>query len=117
MPTAATSTDVLATAGELRTEKGLVCAVAGYPATDCGSEVKEVSAEAQAADTPVTIAAPAAATPTPAAVATPISAQPTAEATSTSAGTVAAYVIAGLAVLALIGYLVLRSRRRAGSTS
>ncbi len=108
---------MLATAGELRTEKGLVCAVDGYPATDCASEVKEVSAEAQAADTPVTIAAPASATPTPAAVATPISAQPTAEATSTSAGTIAAYVIAGLAVLALIGYLVLRSRRRAGSTS
>ena len=49
--------------------------------------------------------------------ATPISAQPTAETTSTSAGTVAAYVIAGIAVLALIAYLVLRSRRRAGSTS
>jgi MYXO-CTERM domain-containing protein len=117
VPTAATSTDVLATAGKLRTEKGLVCAVAGYPATECGSEVKEVSAEAQAADTPVTIAPPAAATPTPAAVATPISAQPTAESTSSNAGTVAAYVIAGLALLALIGYLVLRSRRRAGSPS
>jgi MYXO-CTERM domain-containing protein len=117
VPTAATSTDVLAQAGELRTEKGLVCAVSGYPATGCGGEVKEVSAEAQAADTPVTITAPAAATPTPAAVATPISAQPTAETTSSSAGTVAAYVIAGLAVLALVGYLVLRSRRRAGSPS
>ena len=108
---------MLAKAGELRTEKGLVCAVSGYPATGCGGEVKEVSAEAQAADTPVTIAAPASATPTPAAVATPISAQPTAEATSSSAGTVAAYVVAGLAVLALIAYLVLRSRRRAGSPS
>ena len=47
--------------------EGLVCAVAGYPASDCGGEVKEVSAEAKAADKPVTIAAPAA-TPRPAAV-------------------------------------------------
>jgi hypothetical protein len=117
VPTEATSTDVLATAGTLRTEKGLVCAIAGYPATDCGGEVKEVSPEAKAADTPVTIAAPAAATPTPAAVATPISAQPAAEDTSTSAGTVTAYVVAVVAVLALIGYLVLRSRRRARTPS
>jgi len=117
VPTDATSTDVLAKAGELRTEKGLVCAVAGYPAKDCGGEVKEVSAEAKAADTPVTIAAPTAATATPAAVATPISAQPTAGTSSTSGGTVAAYVIAGLAVLALIGYLIVRSRRRADTPS
>ena len=138
VPTDATSTDVLAKAGELRTEKGLVCAVAGYPAKDCGGEVKEVSAEAKAADTPVTIAAPAAATATPlsahagrpareapttaatatpVAVATPISAQPTAGTSSTSGGTVAAYVIAGLAVLALIGYLFVRSRRRADTPS
>ena len=117
VPTAATSTDVLATAGALRTEKGLVCAVAGYPATGCGGEVKEVSAEAQAADTPITIAAPADATKTPAAAATPISAQPAAQNTATSAGTVTAYVVAALAVLALIAYLVLRSRRRAGTPS
>ena len=117
VPTDATSTDVLAKAGELRTEKGLVCAVAGYPAKDFGGEVKEVSAEAKAADTPVTIAAPAAATATPAAVAAPISAQPIAETSSTSGGTVAAYVIAGLAVLALIGYLIVRSRRRADTPS
>jgi hypothetical protein len=117
VPTDATSTDVLAKAGALRTEKGLVCGVAGYPAADCGGEVKEVSAAAKAADTPVTIAAPADATKAPAADATPISAQPTAQATSTSAGTVAAYVIAVLAVLALVGYLVARSRRGAGTRS
>ena len=44
--------------GDVRTEKGLVCGVAGYPASDCGGAVKEVSAEAKAADKPVTIAAP-----------------------------------------------------------
>jgi hypothetical protein len=117
VPTAATSTDVLAKAGKLRTEKGLVCGIDGYPATDCGGEVKDVSTDAKAADTPVTIAAPAAATATPAADGSAVSAQPTAESTSTSAGTVAAYVIAVVAVLALIGYLVVRSRRRAGTPS
>ena len=47
----ATSTDVLAAAGEVRVENGLVCGVAGYPTADCGGEVKELSPEAKAADT------------------------------------------------------------------
>jgi hypothetical protein len=110
----ATSTAVLATAGEVRTEKGLVCGVAGYPATDCGGAVKEVSAEAKAADQPVAIAAPAA-TPTattPTAAGTDASAPGTAL-TADSGTNVAAYVIAALALLALLGYLVARSRSRA----
>ena len=65
--TDATSSAVLATAGDVRTEKGLVCGVAGYPTSDCGGAVKEVSPEAKAADQPVTVAAPAA---TPSASAT-----------------------------------------------
>ena len=117
VPTDATSTDVLAEAGKLRIEKGLVCGVAGYPATGCADVVNEVSAEAKAADTPVTITAPAAETATPAATAAQVETQPTAGATSTSTGTVAAYVVAALAVLALIAYLVLRSRRGAGTAS
>ena len=80
----------------------------GYPATECGGEVKEVSAEAQAADTPVTIAAPAAATPTADA------ARRTALPLEHPVGT--AGVIAGLAVLRSAGS-VPRSRRRAGSPS
>jgi hypothetical protein len=123
VPTDGTSTDVLAKAGELRIEKGLVCAVAGYPATDCGGEVKQVSAQAKAADTPVTIAAPSAATTTPAstspatAAASPDTAAPATQAASSSAGTVTAYVVVAIALLALIAYLVVRSRRRAGSPS
>ncbi|MCU1536091.1 MAG: hypothetical protein JWP82_442, partial [Humibacillus sp.] len=54
VPTDGTSSDVIAKAGQLRVEKGLVCAVADYPATDCGGEVKDVSAAVKAADTPVT---------------------------------------------------------------
>jgi hypothetical protein len=115
----ATSAAVLATAGDVRTEKGLVCGVAGYPTTDCGGAVKEVSPEAKAADQPVTIAAPAStpsATPSAGAT-TPAAATAgdvtTTPASGTSGGTVAAYVIAGLVLLALIGYLLVRSRSRA----
>ncbi len=125
-----TSSDVLATAGQLRVEGGLVCAVAGYPATDCGGEVKEVSREAAAPDTAVQIAAPgAAATPTtseasPSATASdgatpsatesvPAVATPATTAADTTSGTSwAAYVIAALILLGLIAALVLRSRRK-----
>jgi hypothetical protein len=112
--TDATSAVVLAEAGDVRTEKGLVCGVDGYPTSDCGGAVKEVSPEAKAADQPVTIAAPAAtpsaSTSTPAAPGTDVAATPTSDTSGTS---VAAYVIAGLVLLALVGYLLVRSRARA----
>jgi hypothetical protein len=112
--TDATSSAVLATAGEVRAEKGLVCAIAGYPATDCGGAVKEVSPEAKAKDQPISIAAPAAsasasASPSPAPSSSDVASSAT---SSTSGGNVAAYVIVGLLLLALIGYLLVRSRAR-----
>jgi LPXTG-motif cell wall-anchored protein len=104
---------VLAAAGDVRTEKGLVCGVDGYPTTDCGGAVKEVSPEAKAADEPVTIAAPAA-TPSASASAPAASSTDVAAATTASSGAnVTAYVIAGLVLLALVGYLLVRSRSRA----
>jgi hypothetical protein len=112
----ATSTTVLAAAGEVRAEKGLVCGVAGYPASDCGGAVKTVSAEAKAPDEPITIAAPgatpttSAATPTAAATDTNVPGTPV---TADSGTNVAAYVIAAIALLALVGYLLARSRTRA----
>ena len=112
----ATSTDVLAAAGELRVENGLVCAVAGYPATECGGEVKDLSAEAKAADTPVQLALPTAtptATPTdtPTTDAAPNAAPLSAPAEDTSSGTsTAAYVIVGLALLAIVAFVIARSR-------
>jgi hypothetical protein len=110
VPTAATSVDVLKEAGDLRSEKGIVCAVDGYPATDCGGEVKDVSAEAKAADTPVQIAAPAAATSAAGAQDTsPTSAE------AEDSGNVVAYVIAGIALLALLAFLLVRSRTRSRS--
>ncbi|WP_235506683.1 MULTISPECIES: SCO2322 family protein [unclassified Terrabacter] len=109
----ATSAVVLAAAGDVRTEKGLVCGVDGYPTTDCGGAVKEVSPEAKAADEPVTIAAPAA-TPSASASAPAASSTDVAVATTASSGAnVTAYVIAGLVLLALVGYLLVRSRSRA----
>ena len=109
----ATSAVVLAAAGDVRTEKGLVCGVDGYPTTDCGGAVKEVSPEAKAADEPVTIAAPAA-TPSASASAPAASSTDVAVATAASSGAnVTAYVIAGLVLLALVGYLLVRSRSRA----
>ena len=111
VPTDATSTDVLRKAGELRTEKGLVCAVAGYPATGCGDEVKAVSPEAKAGDTPVAIAV---ATPTPTVSSAPATA--TASDTGGSAtsitGTTIAWIVVALLLLALVVYLVARARRR-----
>lgn len=58
--TAATGAEVLAAVAGVRAEQGLVCAIDDHPATGCGGEVKEVSAEAQAADTPVALATPTA---------------------------------------------------------
>ncbi len=111
--TDATSSVVLAAAGGVRTEKGLVCAVDGYPTSECGGPVQEVSAEAKAADQPVTIAAPAASpsasASSPAPSGSDLAAAPT---SGTSGGSVTAYVIAGLVLLALIGYLLVRSRAR-----
>jgi hypothetical protein len=78
--------------------------------------VKDLSAEAKAADTPVQIAAPTAtqsATPT-ASAAAPVSAP----AEDTSSGTsTAAYVIVGIALLGLVAFLIAPlARRRQGAT-
>lgn len=130
LPPDATSTEALKAAGELRVEKGLVCAVAGYPATGCGGEVGKVSPEAQAPDEAVTIAAPGAAGSTAAApdetgatgpaaadatTAAPEAQAPASSDTSSSGMSTAAYVIAGIALLALIVFLVIRARRAAAA--
>lgn len=129
LATDASSSEALKAAGDLRVEGGLVCAVAGYPATDCGGEVGTVSDQAKAPDTDVTIAAPgaptAATTPAPStpaesstttpadssstAVAAPEAQAPTV-ADASSGSNPAAYVIAGIALLALIAFLIVRAR-------
>lgn len=107
----ATSVDALQAAGEVRSDKGLICAVKGYPATGCGGEVSKVSPEAAAPDTPVTLALPSTSTettgPAPAAAQQPAAS----DASTTSAGTWAAYGLVALLIIGLAILLVLRSRR------
>ena len=114
--TKASSAEVLATVGLVRVDKGLTCAVNGYPATGCGAEVKQVPAAAKAADTPVTIPAGATAAGRSA---SPDAAQPANPATSAaaqdsgvSAATWAGIVIV-LALVAVVAFVALRRRRRA----
>jgi hypothetical protein len=61
VPTGATGSDVLVAAGAtLRLDKGLTCAIDGWPATGCGDSVAAVPAAAARADTKITIAVPTA---------------------------------------------------------
>lgn len=117
--TEATSTDVLRAAGDLRMAKGLLCAIAGYPAGGCGEEVKQVSPEAKAPDTAIKLTLPSAsASGTPAPDSTPgatssdtgAPAVATTTTSDSSTGTTIAYVVAALALIALIAFLVVRSR-------
>jgi hypothetical protein len=55
---AATGLEVLSKVAEVRTDKSLICGIDGFPATGCGDEVKTISAEAKAADTPVALKLP-----------------------------------------------------------
>jgi hypothetical protein len=117
----ASGAEVLATVASVRLDKGLTCAINGYPATGCGGEVAQVPAAAKAADTPVPIPvkADAAASPTPSASA---GASPSASAdaaapgsrtgqgSGASAGTWVAIVLA-LVLIATLAVAALRRRR------
>jgi hypothetical protein len=112
LTTEGTSVDALQAVGEVRSDKGLICAVKGYPSTGCGGEVSKVSPEAAAEDTPVTLALPspsakATDAPTPAAAPQPAAS----DASTTLAGTWAAYGLVAVLIIALAILLVLRSRR------
>jgi hypothetical protein len=96
---AATGLEVLSKVAEVRTDKSLICGIDGFPATGCGDEVKTVSAEAKAADTPVTLKLP------------------TAEKASTPAKAddeshTGTYVGIGVAVVAALAVAVAALRRR-----
>ncbi|HET8600356.1 MAG TPA: SCO2322 family protein [Segeticoccus sp.] len=60
---AASGAEVLAAVAQVRSDKGLICGVDGYPQSGCGGEVKSVPAAAKAPDKKVTLA-PASTTPT-----------------------------------------------------
>ncbi|NMM21927.1 MAG: hypothetical protein HHJ11_00220 [Phycicoccus sp.] len=112
VPEKATGSDVLVAAGTtLRLNKGLTCALDGWPATGCGEEVKPVPAAAASPDTTVTIPAP-----TPSAAANP--AGPT-SGTSTDDGSSGSSwpVLGGLAAVVLVGGLGFAAWRRGRGTS
>ena len=102
VPTAATGTQVLAAAATTRVDKGMICAINGYPATGCGSEVAALTEAQKAADTPLTLPTKSAAPTTSAA---------TAPATQSSG--MPWLLLAGILVLAgLVWALVGRARGR-----
>jgi hypothetical protein len=112
--TKASGAEVLATVASVRVDKGLTCAINGYPVTGCGAEVKQVPAAAKAADTAVAIPAGAAAPS-----ASPDAAQranPATGTAATSSGVSAATwagIIIVLALVAVVALVALRRRRRA----
>lgn len=142
----ANSTEVLKAASDLRTEKGLICAVDGYPAAGCGAEIKDndLPAAAKAPDKAITLtlpdstgasAAPGSSSPSASGSATSSAPAPpaaggsvttttsdtattaadasrsaTAASSGSSVGTTIAYVVAALALIALVVFLVLRAR-------
>ncbi len=106
VPSAATGAEVLATVVTVRADKGMTCALQGYPASGCGAEVASLTDAQKAPDTPVSLS-----TPTPTAAA---SAAPTSSGTSTTAVTVVAIAVAAVLVVVL---LVVAARRRNRTTT
>ena len=111
----ASGAEVLSAVASVRADKGLTCAINGYPATGCGGEVKQVPAAARAADTPVAIPVKADASASP-------STSPSAPAGAAAAGSSSEQgsgvstgtwvgIVVVLAVLALVAVAALRRRR------
>ena len=107
VPEKATGSDVLVAAGTtLRLDKGLTCALDGWPATGCGEKVDPVPAAAASPDTSVTIPAPTPSASTNAAGAS--------SGTSTDDGSTGSSwpLFGGLAAVVLVGAIGLAARRR-----
>lgn len=114
----ATGSDALAAAGAVRVDKGLVCGIAGYPATGCGGPIAAPNAAQQAPDTPLTLptVAPSPGRPdgvTPSAAASAAaSAAPTSGAAE-SGTSWPLYLVLALVVLAFAA--IVARRRRTGA--
>ncbi|MGC4942182.1 SCO2322 family protein [Kribbella sp. DT2] len=112
----ATGAKVLAAIGPVRIEKGLTCGIDGYPATGCGTTVKNI--KVPATDEPVTLeigpAAGSAASPTPAPNPTNAAQPPTADDEDDGAP-VTGIIVAAVVVLLLAGGGFVLARRRAQS--
>lgn len=100
--TKATGAEVLAAVASVRAEGAMICGINDQPATGCGGEVKEVSPEAKATDTPVQLAA---ATPSADAAQAPAD-------DAGQGGTSPLAYVAILVVLAAAALLVVTAARR-----
>jgi hypothetical protein len=112
---AATGAKILAAVARVRIEKGLTCAIAGYPAKGCGDPVKNI--KVPAADAPVKLEiAPAVGSTTARTPASVPSGQPAATADQQNDGNAPWGGIAGLAVLVVVlaggGFFLSRRRTR-----
>lgn len=127
VPTAATGADLLAKAGGVRTDKGLICAIGGYPATGCAAQLETLTEAQKAPDTALALptaaptTAPTATTPvatTTTAATPPATATAAVVATSTTAaaggGTSPLLWVLLFVVAAGIAYAVARRRRPSG---
>lgn len=122
---AASGAEVLAAVAQVRSDKGLVCGVDGYPQTGCGGQVKDVPKAAKAPDTKVTLA-DASATPSASASTQATPTQAGGQSTNAAAGSnsssntsrsdsgssTATWVGFGIAILIVAALAVVTQRRR-----
>jgi hypothetical protein len=106
VPAGSTGNQALAAAASVRSEGSLVCAVNGYPATECGAEVTDDVAAAAAS-------AAASEKPNPAAPAGPTSDKVDQAALAGNSPSVPAIVAALIAAIGVAGAAVFIGRRRA----
>lgn len=107
-PPAATGTALLAKAGGVRTDKGLTCAIGGYPASGCTVQLASLTDAQKAADTPLAMPTTA---PTTAATTAAVAAT---SASAASGGTSPVLWVLLFVLAAGIAYAVARRRRPTG---
>ncbi|HRC11998.1 MAG TPA: SCO2322 family protein [Dermatophilaceae bacterium] len=118
VPTTATGADLLARAGGVRAEKGMVCAVGGYPASGCSVTLATLTDAQKAADTPLAMPTPTAtpsSTPTATAVAPATTAGTTAPAPASSSSLSPTIWVVLFLAAAVLAFAWVRRRRPVGS--
>lgn len=105
VPEGSTGNQALAAAGSVTDQGGLVCAINGYPADECGAEV---------ADADATAAAEAAASeqPNPAVVAAPTTTEDTAAQPDSDSSSPVGFLIGAAVLAALVAAAFIIPRRR-----
>ena len=84
--------DLLAKAGGVRADKGMICAIGGYPATGCAAQLETLTEAQKAPDTALTL--PTAAPTTAPTATTPVATTTTPTTAATPTATATAAVVA-----------------------